>query len=337
MNRNHCFSYTTIRKMLIAFVVLSMVALNGCGYQKSKDTPALDHRYATKEEGRSLVHENKNYYKGFSQNEIEYRMQKKGAGIDDLVSFAQEQVMEFTTEEKALLDGLFEEMENSLKEKNYSLPPLEEIVLIKTTMKDESEADAYTHGTQIYLNGDLIKAAADGNEELIAGLKVIMWHELFHCITRCNPDFRKEMYRLIRFTITDKEFPIPPSVFEYHITNPDVEHHDSYATFVIDGRNIDCFTDMVTTKHFENEGDDFFDSMTTALIPIDGTDVYYTPKQVANFDEIFGKNTDYVIDPEECMADNFAYSMVYGMNGKDGKPYPNPEIIEGILSYLQTK
>lgn len=196
MNRNHCFSYTTIRKMLIAFVVLSMVALNGCGYQKSKDTPALDHRYATKEEGRSLVLENKNYY---------------------------------------------------------------------------------------------------------------------------------------------KEFPIPPSVFEYHITNPDVEHHDSYATFVIDGRNIDCFTDMVTTKHFEKEGDDFFDSMTTALIPIDGTDVYYTPKHAANFDEIFGKNTDYVIDPEECMADNFAYSVVYGMNGKDGNSYPNPEIIEGILSYLQTK
>jgi hypothetical protein len=80
---------------------------------------------------------------------------------------------------------------------------------------------------------------------------------------------------------------------------------------VIDGKKIDCFTDMVTTKHFEKEGDSIFDCYTTALVPIDGTDVYYTPEQAANFDEVFGKNTEYVIDPEECLADNFAFSMLY--------------------------
>ena len=28
-----------------------------------------------------------------------------------------------------------------------------------------------------------------------------------------------------------------------------------------------------------------------------------------NFIEVFGDNTDYVIDPEECMADNFGYAL----------------------------
>jgi hypothetical protein len=75
--------------------------------------------------------------------------------------------------------------------------------------------------------------------------------------------------------------------------------------------------------------------MTTALVPIDGSDVYYTPEQTSNFDDVFGKNTDYVIDPEECMADNFAMALMYGRKGPQGNGYATPEIINGILDYLE--
>ncbi len=73
----------------------------------------------------------------------------------------------------------------------------------------------------------------------------------------------------------------------------------------------------------------------TVLVPVDGTDVYYTREEASNFDEVFGTNTGYVTDPEECMADNFAYAMLYGMKGNDGNGYPNPEIIQGIIDYLK--
>ena len=46
-------------------------------------------------------------------------------------------------------------------------------------------------------------------------------------------------------------------------------------------------------------------------------------------------HTGYVTDPEECMADNFAYAMLYGMRGNDGNGYPNPEIIQGIIDNLK--
>ena len=59
-----------------------------------------------------------------------------------------------------------------------------------------------------------------------------------------------------------------------------------------------------------------------------------TPEQAENFDEVFGTNTGYVVDPEECMADNFTYALQYGMSGPDGNGYPNPEIIAAILEYL---
>ena len=53
-----------------------------------------------------------------------------------------------------------------------------------------------------------------------------------------------------------------------------------------------------------------------------------------NYKEVFGANTDYDIDPEECMADNFKYAMYYGIEGKDGQGYANPEIIQGIIDIV---
>ncbi len=111
-------------------------------------------------------------------------------------------------------------------------------------------------------------------------------------------------------------------------------HSNSYATFRINGEEIDCFTDLVTLKHFEQEGDNLFDVSSTALVPIDGSDLYYAPEDAENFDQIFGTNTDYVVDPEECMADNFCFALCYGLDGLDGSGYPNPEIIEAILAWL---
>ena len=43
----------------------------------------------------------------------------------------------------------------------------------------------------------------------------------------------------------------------------------------------------------------------------------------------------YVIDPEECMADNFADAMQYGTDGGNGQGYPNPEIIQGIMEVVR--
>jgi hypothetical protein len=62
--------------------------------------------------------------------------------------------------------------------------------------------------------------------------------------------------------------------------------------------------------------------------------LYYTQEEASDFDEIFGTVTDYVIDPEECMADNFGYLIVYADDGPDGNGYPDPQIIDGIRQKL---
>ena len=296
---------------------------------KEDEQSRIEYSYATKEEGIDLLMSNKEYYDGFTQNDLDYKMQKKDAVMDEYLDFAKDQVLDFTEEEKSAIDSIMSEIEDKIRENGYVLPELDPIVFISTTQKEEYGSLAYTHGTQIYFNTKRMLSADIGDQA-----KVIMAHELFHCLTRSNPDFRKDMYRLIGFTVQDDDFVIPPSAKEFFISNPDVEHHNAYATFTIDGEKVDCFTALVTTKHFEKAGDSFFDCATTALIPIDGRDVYYTLEDASDFYDVFGMNTGYVIDPEECMADNFSYALMYGADGEDGKGYKTPEIIEGILNYL---
>ena len=304
----------------------------------SKKRVHIPHRFASAEEGRELMlSNNENYYDHFSQNDLDYKMQKTGATMEEYKEFAAQQVLEFTAAEKSFINKRIRNIEKTLEKNGYTIPELDEIVFIKTTMDEELGASGYTHGTQIYLNATVLSAyslmsilpeTGQLADELIV-------HEIFHCLTRNNPEFRKDMYSIINFTVTDTDFEIPASVFEYHITNPDVEHHNSYATFIIDGEEVDCFTDFVTTMHFEESQSTFFSCSETALIPIDGRDIYYTPDQASNFDEIFGTNTGYVEDPEECLADNFAYAVVYGIEGRDNQGYPNPEIIQAIIDYMK--
>lgn len=328
---------------MLILLISTLLLLSACEQDQGQAQPAedsgtqetvLDYRIADGSEGAELMLANDAYYDGFSQNDLDFRMQKTGATMDEYQAFAKKQVIDFTEEQKAIIDEHMARTEAVITEKGYQIPEMEQIVFINTTMKEECDAMAYTHGTQIYIDGNAMAKINKDGEEGVKKLDYIFAHELFHCITRCNPDFRSEMYQIIHFTVQDEDFVIPKSVHEYFISNPDVEHHNAYATFTIDGEPVECFTAFVTTKHFEKEGERFFDSGTTALVPIDGSDNYYTPEEAENFDEIFGKNTDYVIDPEECLADNFGYLLAYGMDGPEGKGYPNPEIITSIEELL---
>ena len=50
------------------------------------------------------------------------------------------------------------------------------------------------------------------------------------------------------------------------------------------------------------------------------------------FWQVFGRNTEYVIDPEEVLADNFSYAVMYGEEGMD---YKSPQMIRAICDYLR--
>ena len=294
----------------------------------------IPYRFATAEEGRELMLSNEEYFEKINANKIAYIMKNNTSTLEDYKAFCAEQVLDWTDAEKEMISCCMAKVEQSFIQNGWTMPPLDTIVFIRTTMREEDGAAGYTHGTQIYLIDQLEELAAMPPEIVDTQITAILAHELFHCLTRCNQDFRKDMYSIIHFSVEEDDYKLPESVWEYYIANPDVEHHNAHATFLIDGKETECYAAFVTTKHPEKEDDCFMDFGTTALVPVDGTDIWYTPDQASNFDEVFGTNTDYVIDPEECLADNFCYAVVYGDKGKDGNGYPNPEIIEAIGAYL---
>ena len=294
----------------------------------------IPYRFADKQEGQKLLMSNTRYHEGFTENDLQFRMQSKDAAMEEYLSFAKDQVRDFTAVQKALISKTMDRIEEIAADKGYHFPALDEITFVCTTMKEECDAAAYTHGTQIYVSKSVMDTCAE-NKGYDSYLLQLMAHELFHCLTRCNPDFRADMYKLIHFTVQEKEYELPPSVLDYFISNPDVGHHNAFAAFKINGKLIDCYMAFATRKHFEKPGDSFFDTGSAVLVPVDGSDQYYYSEDASNFKEVMGENTEYTIDPEECMADNFSFLIAYDKDGPEGKGYKTPEIIDGIRDYLQ--
>ena len=331
-----------MKKLTSILLILTML-LTLCvpAFAEASDQGAVSipFRFASKEEGKELLLSNKEYYDTFTPAKLAYVMQRNDATMEEYYQFAGEQVLEYTDREKDLITRGLKKIETIFAENGWTLPPLDTIVFIKTSMAEENNVDGYTHGTQIYLLDfdSVFPPEFFESEEIPEYILFLLAHELFHCLTRCNPDFRAEMYRIINFTVVEEDYKLPPSVWEVYVSNPDVEHHNSWAAFEVDGKKIDGFAAFVLTKPFEKAGERFIDFGSTAIVPIDGSDVYYLKDQVSNFDEVFGTNTAYVIDPEECMADNFANVVLYGMAGPEGNGYPNPEIVEGVIGILSGK
>jgi hypothetical protein len=301
-----------------------------------KNNTKIKYRFADEKKAQELFLSNTKFLNNLNQYDLDYRLNKKNATLEEYKAFGTSQMREFTEKEKNLVSKQIIKMENTLNNQKMNLPFDEEIIFIKSTQKEENGSLSYTHSTQIYLGEDIFNMMGD-KSDISAKFEVekIFWHELFHCISRTNVIFRKEMYKIIHFTVMDKDFIIPKEIYEISISNPDVEHHDSYATFNINGKNIDCYMVLTVSKPFEKPGDSFFNCLQFSIVPIDSKGEFYLPGDIQNFWEIFGRNTSYVIDPEECLADNFSFAILYQKYEKFLGSKKSPEIIKKIINYLK--
>ena len=92
-----------MKKILTAVMISAMIAICSCGANKDSadNAPAaqtgaetarayIPHRYASRSEGQELLMSNEDYYAGFCPNELEFKMQKKGASMEEYKAFAVE-------------------------------------------------------------------------------------------------------------------------------------------------------------------------------------------------------------------------------------------------------
>ena len=331
--------------MVAALICLSFLFFSCKKDNPEQPTSKINYHFATLTEGQQLLDANDEFYNSLNQNNIDWRMRRTGANLNELKAFAQTCVRDFTDEEKAAITRAVASIEETLNTMGAVLPFPDDIAFVRTTMEEEGNAGAYTHKTEIYVGERILKKGIpqDGDDEATTEsnrlyFNYVIAHELFHCLTRNSPKFRSQMYSIIGFTTTGSDFAFSPDIQNNILINPDVEQLDNYAEFTINGVKRNCELLVLYTKTwaeaYAEAGDEasFFDFNQAVLVPIDALDTYYSIDEASDFWDVVGRNTDYVIAPEECLADNFGFTIAYGL---DGMVYQTPKLIANIYDALR--
>lgn len=307
------------------------VLLSSCSGEPK--APVLD--FCTLEEGRQIISESDKYTSGFHAFDLVSRLSEKGLPQDEqgYLDLAASSVLEWTPQEKELLQGSFGHIVRIADSCGYSLPWPDSISLVKTTMAEEGGAGGYTRGKNIFLTSPESFSSSEGM------LEYLLAHELFHVLTRNCPQFRREMYAQIGYTVLDRDIELPQEVLQMRISNPDVNSYDCYAYYDIDGRRRPVM--MLFYSDSEYAGGPFFEYGKVGLLELDGqfnvlrdslgAPVIHPVESASDFRSLIGENTSYVINPEEVLADNFAFALL------DFFPYGcrTPQLTEKIREVMR--
>ena len=292
----------------------------------AKKMPVMRLHFTDREEGIDLFFSNKEYLDSHNQNDYDYRMNHTGAGREEYETFAREQILDFQEEEvRLILEGM-QRIKNRFNEIGFPWPIEEPVFFVKTTMKEEGDAAAYTHKNQIYLYEYFCGYLDD--EETRHEFDRILTHELFHILTRYRQDFKRRMYSVIGFSLGE-EPDFSEEVRKHIISNPDVEKYDCHGTFTIDGKVREA---TIVFSAPDYQGEALFTAAGPALVALDDPGQIIGIDRVSDFYDVVGRNTDYLIAAEECLAENFSYAVTFG---KDYN-YNTPEIIDRMLEILSS-
>jgi hypothetical protein len=249
--------------------------------------------------------------------------------------FVGDNVREWSSDEKALIDSALSFVQTRINQLSLSWP--ETIYLVKTTGNEEGHA-AYTRGNAIVLPAVMLVPEGKGS------IKKIVTHELFHILSRNNPDLKDRLYAAIGFHGCG-ELAYPLRLSQVKLTNPDAPINNYCIRLHVAGMPTWAIPVLysVTPEYDENRGGEFFDYLKFEFLLLeagnsaDPATARYDeqhlqlvgPDDVTGFYEQVGRNTDYIIHPEEILADNFAL-LILGV-----EKVPSPKVIGDIREILE--
>lgn len=321
-----------LRKALTGCLVLAGLTVQASTACGSVCVDTLKFHYASRAEAQTLWSVEDAYMRHLTPFDLEVRTGKSDAGKAALKQIAMEGFRDWTADEMKRMDHLMTTLNARIRQERYDLPLPDSIVIVKSDMEEEGGAGGYTRSKWIALHSSM--PAKDSEEKL----EEVMLHELFHVLTRNNPDFKRKVYETIGFTVEDNELDFPEDLRPVHITNPDVDRFDSYATFRINGSDQRCAMVIYAARPYS--GGSLFDYLKIGFVALDenlkpimkeGRTVVYPLEKVENFYDKIGRNTDYVINPEEILAENFVFAF---QNRSDLK---TPDLRDRIRNVIRSK
>ena len=310
----------------LSFLLFSIAV---CQAESSKEIPLTKKctiQFASVNEAKDLLAIRDVYIQGMSPFERAAKIKKTGPiSTDEYIKFIQDQAVEWSKEDKIKLSEVIDKAKIKLGYLANQLP--NNITFIKTTGEDEGGAP-YTRGNSIVLPKRQIGQSAKSLERLF-------YHELFHIISRNNNKLRDELYSIIGFKPCGV-VKLPDDMMPIRISNPDAPIIEHCIRISVADKKYWAAPVLFSRipKYNPETGNTFFRYLEFRLMPIDiktakpilnnKKPTLLKPDQVGGFFEQIGKNTSYILHPEETLANNF----VFLITGKTD--LQNPEIPKKI-------
>jgi hypothetical protein len=290
--------------------------------------------FANVEEGKKILTAKDEYINSLTDFDMRIRMNKpEPVSEKEYLDFLSEQVLGWSEYEKARIEPMINNIEESLKDYDLNLPS--RILLIKTTGKEEGQA-AYCRGNAIIIPKNILDQQNPNLEKLIV-------HELFHIFTKNNLQTREALYSIINFHKCEKT-ELPRTLTDIEVTNPDVPKERYYIELEYNGGNIKVIPILTLPDFDVKRGMPFFSYLRLKLVEVEknnneyiykrdnsGQPIVYDQRQLPDYVKKVGENTSYLIHPEEILADNFEI-MVLGK-----QPAKSQWVIDKMKSLLENK
>ena len=210
----------------------------------------------------------------------------------------------------------------------------ERMVLICTNGQDAPESP-YTRKNFVVLPESLHQ---DGYSDL-----EIAAHELFHIYSRHNPKRQDALYALFNFKPAP-EFAWPQEWDLLRVSNPDAPRNKHVISLSLDGQRLNVMPILVASRLPQHGQDNLFEVIDLRLVPVSsntkrpGSHALRQDGQLRWVDagvntaywEATGRNTQYLLHPEEIAADNFAFLI-------SGRKVANPALLEKLSAFLQQR
>lgn len=273
------------------------------------------------------------FTQSLSKFDLQVRLKRtENATLEEWKKFVAAEVLPWSDEELAHVKPAVTVLADKLKKLKLPLP--EKVLLVHTSGKEEGDA-AYTRGNAIILPSKVLNYPPERLEDLLC-------HELFHVLSRHDAETRQRLYGIVGFRACE-EIPLPAALRDRKLTNPDAPLINCTIDLKIEGRVVTTTPVLYANveKYDAAAGGSLFRYLTFRLMAVekrdgkwqpakgDGGPILLDPKQTPSYLEQIGKNTGYIIHPDEILADNFIQLV------KQNKNVATPKIIEQMASVLK--
>lgn len=303
-----------MRFLILSTCVYLVVSANRAAATESISlSERMTLEFATQEQAGQTLGKSDSFTSNQQPLERQIRLQAETPISEaQLLEFARQQALDWNDEDRQKIREAVRPLLKKIERLDHLFPA--QITLIKTTGKEEGGA-GYCRSNSIILPINTIDQPTPAVTRILA-------HELFHILTQHRPNLRRPLYRIIGF-VPIQPVDLPKALAERRITNPDAIEWN-YVLPLSNQREATttALLPITFSRRANYEGGSLFANLDFQLLVLtklngtwvvsmsDDNPILKQPDAVPEFQRAIGRNTNYIIHPEEIMADNFVHWML---------------------------